>query len=97
LRGGRLAVTSSIGHLSVADKIKHLAVTLWNERVSITKSLLAMLVSSSLAAAPICAGLPRSAPSSTPIAPTTHLSRASPKHGKKHHFLNVISRQESIR
>jgi hypothetical protein len=27
----------------------------------------------------------------------THLSRASPKHGKKHHFLNVISRQESIR
>lgn len=52
LRVDRSAVTSSIGHLTVGDKRKYSAV---NERVSITKTLLALLVSASLVAAPLWA------------------------------------------
>jgi hypothetical protein len=49
LRVDRHTVTSSIDRLSVGNKIKYSAV---NERVSITKTLLALLVSASLVAAP---------------------------------------------
>jgi hypothetical protein len=52
LRVGRLTATSSTGSFAVSDKTKYSAV---NERVSITKTLLALLVSVSLAAAPIWA------------------------------------------
>jgi hypothetical protein len=52
LRVGRSAVTSSIDHLTVGDKGKCSAV---NERVWITKTLLALLVSASLVTAPVWA------------------------------------------
>lgn len=52
LRVDRLTVTSSIDRLSVGNGIKYSAV---NERVSITKTLLALLVSASLMAAPVWA------------------------------------------
>jgi hypothetical protein len=55
LHVGRLAVTSSIDRFLVGNKIKYFAVTLGSERVSITKNLLTLLVSVSLAAAPVCA------------------------------------------
>jgi len=48
----RSAVTSSIDCLSVGNRIKYPAV---NERISITKSLLALLVSASLVTAPVWA------------------------------------------
>jgi hypothetical protein len=52
LRVDRSTVTSSIDRPTVGNKIKHSAV---NERVSITKSLLALLVSASLVTAPVWA------------------------------------------
>ena len=52
LRVDRSAVTSSIDHLTVGDKGKCSAV---NERVWITKTLLALLVSASLVTAPVWA------------------------------------------
>src|SRR5467141_1166277 len=52
LRVDRSAVTSSIDCLSVGNRIKYPAV---NERISITKSLLALLVSASLVTAPVWA------------------------------------------
>lgn len=55
LRVDRLTVTSSIDRFTVGDKIKHFAVTLRNERVSITRTFLALLVSALLAAVPVCA------------------------------------------
>ena len=60
LRTGLLTVTSSIDRFSVGNKIKYLAVIFRNERVSITKNLLALLVSVSLVAAPVCAAPPSS-------------------------------------
>ena len=59
LRVDRSAVTSSIDRLSVGNKIKCFAVTRGKERISIAKSLLALLVSASLVTAPV-----RAAPSS---------------------------------
>jgi len=51
----RSAVTSSIDRLSVGNKIKCFAVTRGKERISIAKSLLALLVSASLVTAPVWA------------------------------------------
>lgn len=51
----RLAVTRIIGCLTVGNKIKCFAVARGKERISITKSLVALLVSASLVTAPVWA------------------------------------------
>jgi hypothetical protein len=56
----RSTVTSSIDRLSVGNKKKCFAVTRGKERISIAKSLLALLLSASLVAAPVCAAPPSS-------------------------------------
>lgn len=51
----RLAVTSSIGRLTVASKMTRFAVATRNGCISITKSILALLISFSLLATPVWA------------------------------------------